>query len=103
MAQVRLSERSGHGNIGGVAAGRHEDPADAGLVVAGIECPPAVVEVDFKPRAEIHGPTRRHADVAEVACRVAGGNVQRAAEGDGKMLKVAAHAHALGKDVQGGF
>ena len=73
-----------------------------GVIVARVESPPAILEIDLKPRAEIHRPGEAgQADVAEVAGGVARGNVHGAAEGDGQVLEVAAYADALRVDVEG--
>jgi len=74
--QVGEAEGSGDGYVGGIAAGGHEDAADARDIVAGIEGPPAVVEIGFEPSAEIHGVrTGRNAYITEVAGDIARGNV----------------------------
>ena len=101
--EAGAAEAGGDGAVGGVAADGHEDAADAGDVVAGVEGPPAIAEVDFEPGAEIHGAGgERDADVAEVAGGVARGDIEAAAEGDGEVLEVAADADAFGVDVEGG-
>ena len=41
-----------------------------------------------------------YADVAQISRGIAGGNVKGATERDCQMLKIAAHAGALGKDIQ---
>ena len=80
-------------DVGGVAAGGHEDAADARGVVAGVEGEPAAVEPDLEPGAEVHGIVdRRDADVAEIAGAVARGDVHAAAERDREVGEVAADA-----------
>jgi hypothetical protein len=70
--------------------------------VAGVECPPSSFQLRFKPRAEIHGNgSRRDADVPEVTGSGTGEDMRRTAQGDGKILKVAADADALGVNIQG--
>src|SRR5437773_12506334 len=95
------AEGGDQGDVGGVAAAGHQDPAGAGAAVAGVHRPPAVVEIDFVERAEVH---RRRVgvgvDVAEVPGRVAGGDVHGAAEGDGQVGHVAAGAGGLDGGVQ---
>ena len=94
--EVGDAEAGGEGDVGGVAAVGHEDAADAGFVVAGVEGPPAIPEIDFEPGAEIHGAGNGgNADVAEVTGDVAGGDVHAAAEGDGQMREIAADPEAL--------
>src|SRR5712692_4836377 len=61
---------------------RDQHPADTRLVVPSIEGVPVTVDVGLEPGGEIHRTVGwRHADVAEVAGAVAGGNVHAAAEG----------------------
>ena len=68
-------------DVGGVAAARHQDAADAREVVAGVEGVPAAAEIDFEPALEIHRRrVGRHADVAEIAGAIARRNVHAAAE-----------------------
>ena len=100
-AQVCPSKRSGHRHIGGIPPRRHEYAANPGLVVAGIECPPAAFEIDLEPRTEVHGKNDGDADIAQITRGVACRNVERAAKGNGKMLKVATYADAFSKDIQG--
>ena len=99
-AQVCPSKRSGHRHIGGIPPRRHEYAANPGLVVAGIECPPAAFEIDLEPRTEVHGKNDGDADIAQITRGVACRNVERAAKGNGKMLKVATYAHAFGEDIE---
>ena len=71
------------------------DPADARRVVARVEGVPAAVEVGLEPGREVHRlGGRRRLDVRDVAEHVAGGDVQRPAEGDRQVGEVAAHALA---------
>src|SRR5215831_8113859 len=46
------AERGADGDVGGVAAARHDDAADARHVVAGVERVPAAAEIDLEPGAE---------------------------------------------------
>ena len=62
-------------------------------VVAGVHAPTTVAEVDLEVRAEVHrGGVERDADVAEVARRVAGGDVEGAEHRDRQVHVVAADA-----------
>ncbi len=103
VGEVGDAEAGGDGDVGGVAAGGHEDTAEAGMVVAGVHVPPFAVDEDLVPGAEVAGAGVGDADVADVTCDVAGGDVHGASEGDGEVLVVAADADALGEDVEGGF
>src|SRR5262245_66302905 len=47
------AERGADRHVGGVAAARHDDAADARHVVAGIEGVPAAAEIDLEPGTEI--------------------------------------------------
>jgi hypothetical protein len=64
VRQVGHAERCGYGHVGSVAACGHEHPSDARLIVAGVEGPPAVFEINFEPGAEVHDAGDGHADVA---------------------------------------
>src|ERR1700675_2884831 len=79
------AERGGDGDVGGVAAARDQDAADARLVVTGIEGVPTVADIGLEPGAEIH---RRgvggHADVAEIAGAIARRDVHAAAQRHGE-------------------
>ena len=77
-------------------------PARAWPVVARIERVPAPFEVDLEPGSEVHRfRGRGDGDVGDVAEDVAGGNVQRPAEGDREMGEVPAHALAGAVGVRG--
>ena len=90
------TEDGGERHVGGIAAAGHHDAADARLVVARVERVPAPAEVGLEPGAEVHRlRRRRYADVAQVAGAVAGRDVHAAAQGDGEVRKVAAHAAPL--------
>ncbi len=100
VAQIGLSERSGNGHIGGVAAYGHQHAAYTGRGVARVKGPPAVFEIDLEPCAEIHWSGDWPGDVAKVAGSVARGDIQSAAESNGEVLEVAAYADALGVDIE---
>src|SRR5665647_1088136 len=86
-------ERVDQRNIRGVATAGNDDASHAALVVPGIEREPTILEVHLDPGAEVHGRwIARHADVAEVAVDIAGGNVEAAAQGDHQVREVAAYA-----------
>jgi hypothetical protein len=86
--------------IRGISSRRHEYPADTKRIVTGVEGPPTVAQVDFKPCAEIHGQQQRDADITEIACGIPGRNVHRAAKRDRKMLEIPADPLALRMYVQ---
>src|SRR5580704_1519153 len=90
----RARSEAGHDrDVGRVASARHQDAADAGAIVAGIECVPVSPEIDLEPCTEIHGLVdRRYADVAEIAGAVARRNIHAATQRDGKMRKIATYA-----------
>src|SRR5205814_6621045 len=91
------------GDIGGVAAAGHDDTADAGNVVPGVESVPASAQKNFVPAAEIHRQDERNANVAHVPGDVTRWNVQTAAEGDGEMAEVTANAARVIVNVKGGL
>src|SRR5271166_1649505 len=98
--QVRRAKGGCDGYVRGVTASRNQHSSNARGVIAGIENPPLIVEIRLKPGAEIHRKHQRNADVAEVSGGVACRNVQGAAEGDGQMLIIAAHANTVGENVE---
>src|SRR5580658_165512 len=100
-SQVRLPERSGYRYISGIAARCHQYAANPGLIVPGVERPPTAFEIDLEPCAEVHGKDHGDADIAQITGRIARGNVECPAKGNGKMLKVATYAHAFSKDIEG--
>ncbi len=103
VCEVAAAEAGRDGHVSGVAAGRHQDAAIARIVVACVHVPPAAIQPDLVPGAEVAGAGIRHADVADVAGDVARGDVHAARERDGKVLIIAADADALGEDVHGGL
>ena len=89
------AERRRKGDIGGIPSRCHQYPANTRRVIAGIEGPPTVAQVDFKPCAEIHGQHQRDANVAEIPRGISGGNMHRAAKRDRKMLEIPANSLAF--------
>src|SRR6266481_445887 len=70
--QVHPPEARGERHVGGVAAGGHQDAADARMVVAGVERVPLARQIDLEPAREIHRRgIGRNADVAHIARAVA--------------------------------
>src|ERR1035438_9633900 len=62
------AEGGGDGYVGCVASSGHQYAADARMIVAGVEGPPAIFEIGFEPGAEIHRGLRdRDADIAQVS------------------------------------
>ena len=62
----------------------------------------ASIEKDLEPGAEVHGvDIDRHANVSEIARAIASRDVHAAAERDGQMGEVAAHAYAFLHRVAG--
>src|SRR5258708_6273688 len=95
-------EGLGDRHIGGIAALRYQDAADPRHVVARIEHVPASADIGLEPAGEVtHRPRQRGADVAEVPGAVARRNIHAAAEGDGEMGIVAAHAFSFIVDFPG--
>jgi hypothetical protein len=103
VREVGHAEGGSDDHVGSVTACGDQDASYARLVVARVKSPPSIFKIDLKPRAEVHGSGGGHADVAQISRDVTRGNVQGAAHGDGKMLKVSADAEALGVDVQSGL
>ncbi len=63
------------------------------MIVAGVEGMPRAGEKYFKPGGKIHrGRVQGHADVAQVACGIAGGNAQAPAQRYRQMGKIAAYS-----------
>ena len=70
------------------------------MIVAGIAGPPASAEVDFEPRAEIHGRrSGRNTDISEIAGGVASGHVEGAAKRNREVLEIAADTALLDRNV----
>src|SRR5207237_1941348 len=61
--------------------------------------PPAPLQPDLVPGAEVAGAAERVTDVAEIAGDVAGRDVLASSESYGQMLEVAADTDSLGEDV----
>jgi CoA-transferase family III len=93
--QLMRSERVDQRDVGGVAAPRDDDAADAANIVARIERAPLAIEEHFHPGAEIHRVDDGHADVAKMAIDVTRGNVEATAESDGEMGEIATDADPL--------
>src|SRR4029077_10405924 len=69
--------------------------------MAGIKCPPTVLQVHLKPRAEVHRRRREdNPDVAEISGGVARTNIHGPAKRDGQMLEVTTHSNAFGVHPQ---
>src|SRR5207245_160024 len=69
------------GHVGGIPSAPHQDPPDAGLVVARVEGVPMAAEIDLEPGAEIHRLVHGlDADIAEIARAIARRDVHAAAE-----------------------
>src|SRR6186997_1598832 len=84
--QLVNAEGGGEGHVGRIAPARHQYPTDAWHVVAGIKGVPLAAEVRLEPGAEVHWSIGwRHADVAQVPCAVASGDIAVAAKGDRQM------------------
>src|ERR1700722_4779460 len=104
MGKARDTERSGDGYIGGIPAHSHQHASDAGPVMPGVRRPPAIVQVNLKPGTEVHGGvSRRDADVPEIPGDVTRGYIERAAKRHRQVLKITAHAYALGKYIECGL
>src|SRR5271165_3326429 len=88
-------------HVGGVAAAADQDAADPRRVVARVESVPTPAEIGLEPGAEIHRRRiGRHADIAKIPGAIARRDAHAAAQGDGQMGKVAAHALALYEHVE---
>ena len=65
LLQICHAKGGCEGDIDRNATPRHQNAPDSPLVVTGIHGPPFSAQVDFQPRAEIHGSIRsRDADIA---------------------------------------
>jgi hypothetical protein len=91
-----------HRDVCGVSAARNEDPADAGLVVTGVERIPAAAQVSFEPCIEVHGSgIWRDADVAEITVAEPRRNVHATTQCDREVRKVSANAAPLFHRLRG--
>ena len=87
-----------------IAAGCHQDPANARCVMARIASPPPAAQIHLKPGAEIHrAGDWRNPNVPEIARGIACGDVHGAAQCDRKVLEVAAYALFLDRDIERRF
>ena len=87
------AERRRDGDVGRVATSRQQDPTDARRVVPRIERVPLTAEIGFEPGREIAGRMGWWcADVTQISRAVASRYVQCAAERDGQVSIVTAHA-----------
>src|SRR5215211_7046363 len=90
--QPRGPEGGCHGDIAGVATSSDEHPTLTPLVVARIEGPPAVTQVDLHPGRKVHRQiARRNVDLWQVTKDIASGNVECAAERNCEVGEVPAH------------
>jgi hypothetical protein len=102
--ELARAERGYDRDVGGIASARHQDAADARLVMTRIERVPTAAEIDLKPSAEIHRRRiGRYTDVAEIARAIARRNVQATAERDRKVGEIPTHPAPLGKCVPRGL
>ena len=103
LGQRRIAELRRDRNISCIPTTRDDNTADAGDIVPGVKGIPFAVEKDLEPGAEVHRRrVFRHANVTEVTRAIASGDVHAAAQGDGKMRKVTAHADTLLMSFGGG-
>src|ERR1700726_1122144 len=54
LHQIHPPEARGQRDIGGVAAGAHQDAADPRMIVARVERVPLAGQIDLEPAREIH-------------------------------------------------
>src|ERR1700750_154183 len=54
LEQIHPPENRGQRQVGGVAAGPHQDAADTRLVVTGVAGEPFAGQIDLEPAGEIH-------------------------------------------------
>src|SRR4029077_19493351 len=85
------------GGVGPIADGADANEAGLRREPGGVEDIPAAVEVSFEVGVEI----RRH-EIKGVSSDEAGGNRDRATEGDAEVREIPADASALGRGVVGG-
>src|SRR5580765_8015198 len=99
--QIGVPKRRCERDIDRIAAAGHENASDARCVEARVEGVPLMIEINFKPRAEIHcGRHRRNANVTEISSAIARRHSHAAAERYRQMREIPAHARAFSKDVE---
>src|SRR5665213_2250967 len=92
--EIRRTERCSIGHICCIPPGCHEKSTNSRDIMACIKAPPAVLQVNPKPRTEIHRRRRDgHADVAEIASGITSRNIQTPAQRDGQMLEIPADSY----------
>src|SRR5215211_8773344 len=100
--QQRCAEGGGHGNITGIPPSPNQHPTLTSFVVARIEGPPAITQVDLHPCREIHRQiARRNIYLWQVAEDIARRNVECAAERHCEVGEVPADAVATGVNIGG--
>src|SRR5580658_5113504 len=101
--QPRFSKGRRHRTVGRISAGGHQHASDAPNIVSGVERPTTISQINFKPGAEVHRARGHdHPYITQVSGCVTRRNVERSAEGNGQVLKVAANSDSLGIDPQSG-
>src|SRR5258708_4151662 len=102
--EIGVAKGCGQRDIDGVAAPRHQNPPDPRRVEARIEGVPLMIEIHFKPCAEVHrGRHRWYSDIAEIARGVARGDAHAAAKCNRQMVEITADARAFSEDVERTF
>ena len=70
--QGARTESEGQRHVGSIAAAGDQDPADARIIVAGVECVPPPTQKDLDPGGKVlRRMRRRQADVADIAGTIA--------------------------------
>ena len=101
--EVGSAETCSDGDVCRVAPRGHENPTEAGVIVACVEVDPTAFKIDLVPGAEISGTAKRLPDVPDVAGDITCWNIHAASQGDGEVLEIAADANSLDEHIRGGL
>lgn len=94
--QTILPECSRDRDVGGVPASRNEYSTNPWHIISGIKCVPGTTQKHFYPRCEVsHAIGRKSSHVAEVSSAVSCRDIHTAAERNGEMRVIAAHARTF--------
>src|ERR1700736_2396437 len=98
-----VPEHHGNGDVARVASASDQHAPNAAAVMPRIERMPVSAKIRFEPGAEVHWiGISRNANIAQIARRIARGNIHAAAQGNREMRKIAANAHPLAKTLERG-
>ena len=99
LHKIGRSKASRDNNVRCIATGGHQDPAEARIIVPGIEIDPVPVQKHLVPGAEVAAATERLANVTYVAGDVSRRNIHATGESDSQVLEITADPDSFDKNV----